>query len=89
MPWFNHQHFRLHYVDRGEGTPFIFQHGLGGSTEQTAGLFPETPGVRLLTLDCRSHGESEPVAQAEDLRFSLMADDVVAWMDHLSVVDVV
>jgi pimeloyl-ACP methyl ester carboxylesterase len=84
MPWFNHQHFRLHYVDRGEGTPFIFQHGLGGSTDQTAGLFPGTSGVRFLSLDCRSHGESEPVAQPEELRFSLMADDIVAWMDHLA-----
>ena len=75
MAWFNHQHFRLHYVDRGKGMPFIFQHGLGGSTEQTTGLFPDKPGVRFLSLDCRSHGESEPPAQPEDLRFSLMADD--------------
>ena len=89
MPWFDHQHFRLHYVDRGERTPFIFQHGLGGSTDQTNGLFPGTPGVRFLSLDCRSHGESEPAAQPEDLRFSLMADDVVAWMDHLALEDVV
>ena len=90
MPWFSHQRFRLHYVDRGKGTPFVFQHGLGGSTDQTAGLFPEAPpGVRLLSLDCRSHGESEPAAQPEDLRFSLMADDIVAWMDHLVVADVV
>ena len=89
MPWFDHQHFRLHYVDRGERTPFIFQHGLGGSTDQTNGLFPGTPGVRFLSLDCRSHGESEPAAQPEDLRFSLMADDVVAWMDHLALEGVV
>jgi pimeloyl-ACP methyl ester carboxylesterase len=89
MPWFDHQRFRLHYVDRGKGTPFIFQHGLGGSTNQTAGLFPETAGVRFLSLDCRSHGESEPAAQPEDLRFSLMADDIVAWMDHLVLEDVV
>src|SRR6516162_9840435 len=89
MPWFDRQHFRFHYIDRGEGTPFIFQHGLGGSTEQTAGLFPETPGVRLLTLDCRSHGESEPTAQPEDLRLSLMADDIVALTDHLALKDVV
>jgi pimeloyl-ACP methyl ester carboxylesterase len=89
MTWFNHQHFRLHYADRGKGTPFIFQHGLGGSTDQTTGLFPATAGVRFLSLDCRSHGESEPAAQAEDLRFSLMADDLVAWMDHLVVEDVV
>jgi pimeloyl-ACP methyl ester carboxylesterase len=89
MPWFNHQHLRFHYIDRGKGTPFIFQHGLGGSTDQTAELIPETPGVRFLALDCRSHGESEPVARAEDLRFSLMADDIVAWMDHLVVKDVV
>jgi pimeloyl-ACP methyl ester carboxylesterase len=89
MPWFDHQRFRLHYVDRGKGTPFVFQHGLGGSTDQTAELFPETAGVRFLSLDCRSHGESEPAAQPEDLRFSLMADDIVAWMDHLVVADVV
>jgi pimeloyl-ACP methyl ester carboxylesterase len=89
MPWFDHQRFRLPYVDRGKGTPFIFQHGLGGSTDQTAGLFPETAGVRFLSLDCRSHGESEPAAQPEDLRFSLIADDIVAWMDHLVVGDVV
>jgi pimeloyl-ACP methyl ester carboxylesterase len=89
MPWFDHQRFRLHYVDRGKGTPFIFQHGLGGSTDQTAGLFPETAGVRFLSLDCRSHGESEAAAQPEDLRFSLMVDDIVAWMDHLAVEKVV
>ena len=89
MPWFNHQRFRLHYVDRGRGTPLIFQHGLGGSTDQTAGLFPETAGVRFLSLDCRSHGESEPAARPEDLRFSLMADDIVAWMDHLVLENVV
>jgi pimeloyl-ACP methyl ester carboxylesterase len=89
MPWFDHQRFRLHYVDRGKGTPFIFQHGLGGSTDQTAGLFPETAGVRFLSLDCRSHGESEPAAQPQDLRFSLMADDVVALMDRLVLEDVV
>jgi pimeloyl-ACP methyl ester carboxylesterase len=89
VPWFNHQRFRLHYVDRGDGTPFVFQHGLGGSTEQTTGLFPETAGVRFLSLDCRSHGESEPAAQPEELRFSLMADDIVAWMYHLAVVDAV
>jgi pimeloyl-ACP methyl ester carboxylesterase len=89
VPWFNHQRFRLHYVDRGDGTPFVFQHGLGGSTEQTTALFPETAGVRFLSLDCRNHGESEPVAQPEDLRFSFMADDIVAWMDHLVVEDAV
>jgi pimeloyl-ACP methyl ester carboxylesterase len=89
MPWFSHQRFRLHYVDRGKGTPFVFQHGLGGSTDQTTGVCPETPGVRFLSLDCRSHGESEPAAQPDELRFSLMADDIVAWMDHLAVEKVV
>jgi pimeloyl-ACP methyl ester carboxylesterase len=89
MPWFNHQRFRLHYVDRGEGTPFVFQHGLGGSTEQTAGLLPETARVRFLSLDCRSHGESEPAAPPEELRFSLIADDIVAWIDHLVLENVV
>jgi len=89
MPWFRRQHFRLHYMDRGKGMPFVFQHGLGASTDQTSGLFPENSGVRFLSLDCRSHGESEPAAQPEELRFSLMADDIVAWMDHLAVEDVV
>jgi pimeloyl-ACP methyl ester carboxylesterase len=89
VPWFNHQRFHFHYVDHGKGMPFVFQHGLGGSTEQTAGLFPGTEGVRFLSLDCRSHGETEPLAQPEELRFSLMADDIVAWMDHLGLENVV
>ena len=45
--------------------------------------------MRFLCLDCRSHGESEPAAQPEGLRFSLMVDDIVAWMDYLVLEDVV
>lgn len=45
---------------RGTGVPVIFQHGLCGDARQTFEAFPDLPGHRLHTLDCRGHGASPP-----------------------------
>jgi pimeloyl-ACP methyl ester carboxylesterase len=45
---------------RGEGRPVQFQHGLGGDHAQCFESFPDLPGWRLATLDCRGHGLSPP-----------------------------
>jgi pimeloyl-ACP methyl ester carboxylesterase len=51
----------LRLVDSGTTEPpFIFQHGLCGSEEQIAEVFPPTLPRRRLTLECRGHGGSEP-----------------------------
>jgi pimeloyl-ACP methyl ester carboxylesterase len=47
----------------GAGLPFVFQHGLGGDAGQTAEVFPPGSGRRLITLECRGHGQSAPGAE--------------------------
>lgn len=83
MPFFEHDGLTFHYRDQGQGLPFVFQHGLGGDTNQTFGLFSPPPGIRLLTLDCRRHGQTRPLGGAEKLSFTTFAEDVRALLDHL------
>ncbi len=42
-------------------------------------------GIRLLTLDCRAHGATQPLGDESKLGFDTFADDVVALLDHLEV----
>ncbi len=71
---------RLAGHDRGEGSPVIFQHGLGGDVNQVNEVFP-LDQFRCLTLECRAHGGSEagPVDQFSIANF---ADDVLAFADN-------
>jgi pimeloyl-ACP methyl ester carboxylesterase len=75
----------FHYLDAGEGVPFVFQHGIGGDVRQPAGLFAPPPGIRLLCLDARAHGQTQPLGDPAALTFDVFGDDLVAWLDHLGV----
>jgi pimeloyl-ACP methyl ester carboxylesterase len=85
MPTFERGGLAFNYLDEGDpsGSPFVFQHGLGGDVSQPAGVFSPPSGVRLLSLDCRGHGGTRPLGPADKLSFSSFADDVAALMDHL------
>lgn len=85
MPAFERGGLAFNYLDEGDplGRPFVFQHGLGGDVSQPAGVFPPPSRVRLVSLDCRGHGETRPLGPAHKLSFSSFADDVAALMDHL------
>ena len=83
MPYFKHDGLEFHYQDKGEGTPFIFQHGLGGDVSQPFGLFSPPPGFRLLAFDCRGHGQTHPLGDPAKIRISSFADDLRAFMDQL------
>ena len=87
MPVFEREGLSFHYLDEGDrrGRPFVFQHGLGGDVSQPAGVFAPPPGIRLISLDCRGHGETYPLGGMEKLSFSYFADDVAALMDHLGI----
>ena len=85
MPRFLHQGFDFHYIDRGAGIPFVFQHGLGGSTDQAADLFPPMETTRLISLDCRNHGRTQPSCSGGQLGFAIFARDVQALLDHLQI----
>jgi pimeloyl-ACP methyl ester carboxylesterase len=83
MPWFEHDGLRFHYLDQGQGTPFIFQHGLGGTVQQPADVYAPVPGIRFLAVDCRGHGETRPVGDPAQWGFNTFADDVLALLTHL------
>lgn len=70
---------RLHGLDSGEGTPVVFQHGLGGDEAQIAEIFPAS-GYRRLTLECRGQGKSEP-GNPDGFSIANFADDVLAFAD--------
>lgn len=75
----------FNYREEGDpsGLPFVFEHGLGGDVEQPAGVFSPPEGVRLISMDCRGHGETRPLGDPAKLAFSAYADDVVALINHL------
>ncbi len=85
MPFFDHDSLRFHYRDFGQGLPFVFQHGLGGDVNQPLCLFRPPPGVRLLALDCRAHGQTRPLGEPEKIGFATFAEDLAAWLDEVGV----
>lgn len=81
--YFEHDTLRFHYREVGSGIPFVFQHGLGGDSAQTFGLFSPPPGFRLITLECRGHGETHPLGPEEKLSIPQYADDLRALLNSL------
>jgi pimeloyl-ACP methyl ester carboxylesterase len=82
MPVFDHAGIPFHYEERGQGQPFIFQHGLGGDTAQPLGTLRPPPGIRLIAFDCRGHGQTPPGDPAR-MTFADMGGDWAALMDRL------
>jgi pimeloyl-ACP methyl ester carboxylesterase len=82
MSWFALQRgpALLQGWDGGHGLPVIFQHGLGGDEAQVAEVFPDAPGIRRLTVECRGQGRSDA---GDPAGFSIanFSDDVLAFAD--------
>lgn len=85
MPFFQHDGVHFHYRETGQGTPFFFQHGLGGDVNQPFSLFRPPPGFRLLTMDCRAHGETRPLGDQKKIGLAHFADDLIALMQYLGI----
>jgi pimeloyl-ACP methyl ester carboxylesterase len=83
MPEFLSDGLVFHYRESGTGTPFVFQHGLGGDLNQPFGLLDPLPGTRLIAFDFRGHGLTRPMGPIETLRIDAFADDLAALLDHL------
>lgn len=80
---------QLSYVDSGgDGTPVVFQHGLCGAAGQTTEAFPQDSGARLLTLECRGHGESE-LGDPATIALNTFASDVSGLVEQLNLGPVV
>jgi pimeloyl-ACP methyl ester carboxylesterase len=84
--FFERDGIRFHYRTAGEGVPFIYQHGLGADVNQPFKLFdPPPPGIRLLSFDCRLHGQTVMPDAARDLSLATFADDLLGFMDFLGI----
>ena len=81
MPELKNKGVIYHYEIYGEGKPFVFLHGLGGSIQQILSAYQPIDGIELITMDQMGHGRSGFEEGA--LSFDRMGDDVVALLDHL------
>lgn len=60
----------------GEGTPVVFQHGLGANRNQVVSLLKDIPDVDLFTMDMPGHGENE-VTDDQPVSFDFYADCLI------------
>jgi pimeloyl-ACP methyl ester carboxylesterase len=74
----------LHYKTRGSGVPFFFQHGLGANSDQPQALLQDLNDVRLISMDCRAHGQT-PLDHAANISFNQFADDVISLANKLGI----
>jgi pimeloyl-ACP methyl ester carboxylesterase len=75
---------RIYYATFGHGPPVVLLHGGFGNTEVWGGQIPALmrAGYQAVAIDSRGHGRSS--RDARPLTYELMASDVVAVMDHLT-----
>ncbi len=77
----------LHYLDWGpaDAPPVVLLHGITGHARVWDHLAARlVPGRRVLALDQRGHGDSDP-APDDDYRVGTMADDVAAFVGSLRI----
>lgn len=90
MPTFNHGDVQIAFFDEGEGDPIVLVHGFASSKEvnwvQPGWVSTLTrAGRRVIALDDRGHGQSSKLYDPADYHSDLMAEDVRALLDHLSI----
>jgi len=90
MPSFDNGAVQIAYLDEGEGDPILLVHGFA-STKNVNWVYPtwvselRKNGRRVIALDNRGHGESAKLYDPAEYSIPIMASDVVALMDHLSI----
>jgi pimeloyl-ACP methyl ester carboxylesterase len=90
MPSFHNGAVEIAYLDEGEGDPIILVHGFA-SSKNVNWVYPtwvsdlKKDGRRVIALDNRGHGESGKLYDAAQYEIAIMADDVIALMDHLAI----
>ena len=75
---------RIHYRIYGQGSPVIFLHGGLANSDYWGNQVPSVAAHHtVILMDSRGHGRS--TRDARPYGYDLMADDVVALMDHLKI----
>jgi pimeloyl-ACP methyl ester carboxylesterase len=90
MPSFHNGAVEIAYLDEGEGDPILLVHGFA-SSKNVNWVYPtwvsdlKKAGRRVIALDNRGHGDSAKLYDAAQYEIAIMADDVIALMDHLAI----
>src|SRR3979411_1466578 len=88
MPNFHNGAVDIAYLDEGQGDPIILVHGFA-SSKGVNWVYPawvselKKNGRRVIALDLRGHGDSGKLYVQKEYSIEIMADDVIALMDHL------
>ena len=90
MPTFRNGDVEIAFLDEGEGDPIVLVHGFA-SNEEVNWVQPgwvstlTRDGRRVIALDNRGHGQSTKLYDPAAYHTDMMADDVAALIDHLSI----
>jgi pimeloyl-ACP methyl ester carboxylesterase len=80
---------RIHYAVVGEGRPLVLVHGWGASGTRNwvdLGWVDElAPVRRLILVDSRGHGRSEPARDPSAYGYAAMGEDVLQVLDELGI----
>ena len=90
MASFRNGSVEINYLDEGEGDPIVLVHGFASSLNVNW-VYPtwvselRKAGRRVIAFDNRGHGDSQKLYDPENYHIGIMATDVRALMDHLSI----
>jgi pimeloyl-ACP methyl ester carboxylesterase len=90
MPSFHSGAVEIAYLDEGEGDPILLVHGFA-STKNVNWVYPAWVSElkknrrRVIALDLRGHGDSGKLYDRSQYSIEIMADDMLALMDHLNI----
>jgi pimeloyl-ACP methyl ester carboxylesterase len=89
MPSFAHDGVTIAFLDQGEGEPIVLVHGFASNKEVnwvSPGWVSALTGAgrRVVALDNRGHGASSKLYDPAAYHSSIMAEDVRALLDYLS-----
>jgi pimeloyl-ACP methyl ester carboxylesterase len=76
---------RMRWVERGEGPPVIFLHGIPTSPLLWRYVLPELDGIRCLAWEMVGYGASAEEGRGRDISAAAQADYLAQWMDAIGV----
>ncbi|MDR7302262.1 alpha/beta fold hydrolase [Haloactinomyces albus] len=75
----------MRWLERGEGTPVVFVHGIPTSAELWRHVLPRVRNGRCLAWEMPGYGASIPAGNDRDISVARQADYLSAWLDHLDI----
>lgn len=85
MPFFERDGINFYYEVKGQGIPFLALHGLGGNLNQPLGLLDQVPGLQIISLDFRGHGQTLTDCSPAQVSMKVFAEDAIALLDFLEI----